>query len=109
ILAAVAADPTLTVSRLAAVTSDEERRQVVEWNATASERPGASLPDLVSARCAAQPDAPAISAGREAITYRELDSRSEAVAAGLRAAGTKSGSVVALNAEPSVQFVVSAL
>jgi non-ribosomal peptide synthetase component F len=104
ILAAVAADPTLTVSRLVAVSSDEERRQLVEWNATASERSGASVPDLLRARCAAQPEAPAVSCGRETITYGELDSRSDSVAADLRA-----GAVIALDEEPSVRLVVSAL
>ncbi len=75
ILAAIAADPALAVSSLAGATAAEERRQSVEWNATATERPTATVRDLISERSAAQPDAIAITDGGRTTTYAELEER----------------------------------
>jgi non-ribosomal peptide synthetase component F len=56
ILAAIAADPGVTVSGLAGATPAEERRQSVEWNATATDRPAVTVADLVGDRAADYPD-----------------------------------------------------
>ena len=108
IVAAVAADPTQTASRVAILTPAGGRRQLVEWNATAAGPRFEGVPDLVRERCAAQPDAPAVTAeGRRRL--QQLDARSDATALRLRDAGVTPGDVVALGDHPSIDFVVTAL
>jgi amino acid adenylation domain-containing protein len=109
IVGAVAADPSLTVSRIPMLTPADERRELVEWNATATERPSGAVHDLVGARAARQPDAPAVSAAGQVITYAEADSRAGAIARRLLAAGVGAGDVVALCSDPSVDLVVGML
>jgi non-ribosomal peptide synthetase component F len=94
---------------VAILTPAEERRQLVEWNATAAGPRSEAVPDLVRERCAAQPDASAVTAEGLTITYGALDARSDATAVRLRAAGVTSGDVVALGDHPSIDFVVAAL
>jgi amino acid adenylation domain-containing protein len=109
VVGAVAADPSMTVSRIPILTPAEEQCQLVEWNATATERSSAAVHDLVQARAARQPDAPAVSAGGQAISYAEADSRASAIARRLLAAGVGPGDVVALCSDPSVDLVVGVL
>ena len=94
---------------MAILTPAEERRQLVEWNATAAGPRSEGVPDLVRERCAAQPDAPAVTAEGQTVTYGELDARSDATALRLRDAGVTPGDVVALGDHPSIDFVVTAL
>jgi amino acid adenylation domain-containing protein len=106
---AVAADPSLTVSRIPILTAAEEHRQLVEWNATATERPAGAVHDLVRARSARQPDAPAVSAAGQAISYAEAESRADGIARRLLAAGVAPGDVVALCSDPAVDLVTGML
>jgi amino acid adenylation domain-containing protein len=103
---AVAADPTLTASRVPALTPADEHRQLVEWNATATDRPSGAVHQLVHAGSAQHPDARAVSCAGQLISYAELDSRSDRMARRLLSAGLGSGDVVALCSEPSVDLVV---
>jgi amino acid adenylation domain-containing protein len=109
VVRAVAADPTLTLSRIPVLTPAEERRQLVEWNATATERSSGAIHDLVEARAARQPDAPAMSAAGQSVSYAEADSRAGAIARRLLAAGVRPGDVVAVCSTPAVDLVVGAL
>ncbi|WNV87575.1 amino acid adenylation domain-containing protein [Umezawaea sp. Da 62-37] len=54
------------------------------------------MPELVRLRAAQRPDAPALRHRGVEITYRQLDERAVAIAAGLRAAGLRRGDVVAV-------------
>jgi amino acid adenylation domain-containing protein len=109
VIGAVAADPTLTVSRIPILTRAEEHCQLVEWNATATERPSGAVHDLVQARCARQPDAAAVSAGGQAVSYAEAESRAGAIARRLLGAGMGPGDVVALCSDPTVDLVAGML
>ncbi|HWH21236.1 MAG TPA: condensation domain-containing protein [Solirubrobacterales bacterium] len=120
ICAAVAAEPDVRAATVPMLTEAERRRQLVEWNSTAAERPSGSVADLVAARAAEQPDAIAVRApappegtavaeGDASITYAELERRAEEVAGTLRDAGVGEGDVVALVARPSVDLAVGAL
>lgn len=109
ICAAVAAEPDVRVAAIPMLTEAEERRQVVEWNSTAVERPAGSVAELVAARASAAPEAIAVTDGETAIDYAELDRRAELVAGSLRDAGVGTGDAVALLARPSVDLVVGAL
>jgi amino acid adenylation domain-containing protein len=109
IIRAVAADPTLTVSTIPILTPAEEQRQLVEWNATATERSSGAVHHLVQARTARQPDAPAVSAAGHAISYAEAEARAGGIARRLLAAGVRAGDVVALCSDPSVDLVAGVL
>jgi amino acid adenylation domain-containing protein len=106
---AVAADPTLTASRIPIVTAAEQHRLVVEWNATATEHPSGAVHDLVRARSARQPDAAAVSTAEHVISYAEAESRADGMARRLLAAGVGSGDVVALCSAPTVDLVAGVL
>ena len=67
------------------------------------------VPDLVRRQAALTPDALAVRAGSDRLTYRELDQRSNQMANYLRGLGVAPGSVVGLCLERSVAFPVAAL
>jgi amino acid adenylation domain-containing protein len=106
---AVGSDPTANASRIPILTPAEARRQVVEWNATVTERLADGVHDLIQARSRRHPEAPAVTAGDQCVSYGELERRAGQIAGRLRAAGVGAGDVVALHAEPSVDLVVGAL
>jgi amino acid adenylation domain-containing protein len=68
-----------------------------------------SLPDLVAAWAEATPDAPAVVAQGQMMTYRELDSAANRLAHHLRSLGAKPETLVALCLERSPALVVAAL
>ncbi len=109
LVGAAAVDPTSTATRIPILTPAEERDQLVVWNATTTEVPPVSVDALIRARSAGQPDAPAVSAGGQEISYAELDARADRIAGRLLAAGVGPGDVVALCSSPSVALVVGAL
>ncbi|HEY4098048.1 MAG TPA: condensation domain-containing protein [Baekduia sp.] len=100
---AVAADPTLTASQIPLLTEAEEHRQLVEWNATATDLPPGGVHERVAARWAA------VSAGGQAVDAAELDARAATIARRLRAAGVVPGDVVACCAPPSIDLIAGAL
>jgi amino acid adenylation domain-containing protein len=65
--------------------------------------------DLVAACAAKTPDAPAVIAGDQRLTYQELDSRANQLAHQLRALGAGPGAVVGLCLNRSSEMVVGAL
>ena len=67
------------------------------------------MPELIAARIASAPDAPAVAAGDHELTYGQLGAQAEAVARRLTGAGVGPGDVVALCAAPSAELVASAL
>jgi non-ribosomal peptide synthetase component F len=109
ICGAIADDPAATASSIPTLTASERQLQLVEWNATAVERPAGAVHELIEARALAQPDAIAVSDGERAVSYAEADHQAGLVAARLRAAGVRAGDVVALLSEPSLDLVVGAL
>ena len=91
--------------------SDEERHKVlVAWNDTRTAYPqDRCVPQLVAERAAIAPDAVALVAGSERLTYGELDARSNQVAHYLRAHGVGRETLVGLCLERSAALIVSAL
>ncbi|MFG2917549.1 AMP-binding protein, partial [Kitasatospora sp. NPDC048298] len=85
----------------------EAERQLVldEWNDTARPYPHERTAlDLVRERAAETPDALAVSAGTERLTYRALVERTDELAAVLGRAGVRRGDVVALHLERSADL-----
>jgi amino acid adenylation domain-containing protein len=67
------------------------------------------VPDLVQRQAAVTPDALAVGADSDRLTYRELDRRSNQLAHHLRSLGVTPGSVVGLCLERELDFPVAAL
>ncbi|MCS0634800.1 amino acid adenylation domain-containing protein [Streptomyces sp. LP05-1] len=110
VLDAFARRPETPVSRLRLLTGDEERRVLTDWNN--AEEPVAaaeSLPRRFLARAERDPDAPAVLAGDETLSYGRLLDRVRALAARLTAAGVRPGEPVAVLLPRSAALVTAAL
>ncbi len=102
--------PEAPVGRLRMVPDAERRRHVVEVNET-----GAAFPrdlcvhQLFEGRVKERPEAIALVAGGERVTYRELDRRANALAFELRARGVAVGQSVAVSGDRCVDTVAGLL
>ncbi|HEY2740313.1 MAG TPA: condensation domain-containing protein, partial [Thermoanaerobaculia bacterium] len=89
--------------------SDAERHQVrIEWNPP-GETPGLSVVEMFESWVDRTPDAIAVIAPGEALTYAELDRRANRLAHRLRALGVTIDSRVGLSAERSPEMIVAVL
>src|SRR6185312_11957567 len=110
LLAGAAADPARRVSELPLLSVPERWQLAGEWNDTAAAYPqDLCLHELVAARAARTPDAPAVISDELSLTYRELLARSTALAGRLRRAGVGPESVVGLCVERSPEMVAGML
>ncbi|MGB2572597.1 non-ribosomal peptide synthetase [Micromonospora citrea] len=90
--------------------SDAEREQLLTWGlGPVREVPAEPIHDLVLHWARHTPDAVAGIAGDETLTYAELDRRSAALAAHLRAHGVDDGDVVSLALDRSLWTLVATL
>jgi len=80
-------------------------------SAAQGSRPSSTLcvPDLVQRQAAIAPDALAVAAGSQRLSYQHLEQRSNQLAHYLRGVGVKPGSVVGLCLPASTDFPLSAL
>ncbi len=110
VLHALTADPHRRLSELDVI-GPAERRELAAWSGTDRDHaPAATLTDLIRARAAADPDAPAVlAADRSApvLSYGELDSRADRLARLLRAAGVGPEVPVGLALPPGPAAVVA--
>ena len=87
-----------------------ERRELEQWNATATAYPrDASVAALFAAQAAARPAAIALVQGDRALTYRELDERANQLARRLQRLGVEPNAPVGLCLPRSLEMVVGAL
>ncbi len=109
LLTAMLEDTGRRVSELPLMTA-AEILQLAEWNpAPPAERGRASIHRVFEAQVDRTPDRPAVSSGGEAITYRELDERANRLAHHLLAAGVRTGDLVGLCFDRSLDLVVALL
>ncbi|GGY99457.1 hypothetical protein GCM10010300_49230 [Streptomyces olivaceoviridis] len=78
------------------LTEAERHTQLAVWNGTEADYPGTPVHEMIRRHALARPHAVAVTAGQTELTYRELLEDAEAMARGLRAAGVRSGDLVAL-------------
>ncbi|MEY9910141.1 amino acid adenylation domain-containing protein/non-ribosomal peptide synthase protein (TIGR01720 family) [Catenulispora sp. MAP12-49] len=96
-------------SRLPLLTG-ERRTQVLDaWNDTATELPAGSVAELFAAQVRRTPDAVALDAVDERLSYRELDARAAALAGRLAARGIGAEQSVAVLMSRSVWLIVAQL
>jgi amino acid adenylation domain-containing protein len=106
----MAANGQAKLSEIAMFTDDEQSRMLVGWNSTKRDYPAeVTVSQLFEEQVAASPDALAVKAGDEALTYRELNERSDKLARYLRRKGIGPESRVAVCVERSAGMIVSLL
>ena len=109
VLEAICVDPTSSVASLDFM-SPSERATLRAWNTTDAPYPEATLHDLFREQAARTPDAIAIAADHHpALTYRELDARSDALAAHLCAHDLGPHPIVAVTLGRSPDYIIAAL
>jgi amino acid adenylation domain-containing protein len=104
------AHPDRSIAEASLLTDAERDRIVVTWNDTAAEYPQkARLHDLVAARAVARPDAIAVMAGANTLSYRELDERASQLAHHLQSLGVGPDTMVGVYIDRGVDMVVALL
>lgn len=95
-----------TLGEVPIATPEEALRELETFNATDYPLPDVTLTALLEQAMAATPDAPAVTFGDQTLTYAELDQRTAALAAVLRARGVERESLVAVALPRSLELVV---
>ncbi|APY90246.1 non-ribosomal peptide synthetase [Streptomyces alfalfae] len=109
LLTAMTAGPSRPPARLPLL-GPERREQVLHaWNDTATDLPESTVADLFAAQVRRTPDAVALEAGDDHLTYRELDARAAALAARLAGAGIRPEHPVGVLMDRSVALIVTQL
>ncbi|HZN09361.1 MAG TPA: amino acid adenylation domain-containing protein, partial [Pyrinomonadaceae bacterium] len=102
--------PDYRVSELPLLNAEEERQLVTEWNQTASDFPRAQcIHELFYEQVMRTPDAVALIAGGERLSYRELDQAANRLANLLRRHGVGPESVVAVATGRSTRMAIAVL
>ena len=110
LLEAMVAAPERRVAELPLLTDAERRRLLVEWNDTKVDYPAARcVHEWVEEVARRRPKAQAVQCGTASLSYGELETRAEALAARLTERGVAAGALVAVYLERSVEMVVALL
>jgi natural product biosynthesis luciferase-like monooxygenase protein len=100
--------PSTPVAEIELLSSEEQRRLIVEWNQTEADYPrDACIHTLMQAQAARTPDAPAVTFEGTTLSYRQLDERSNKLATFLREMGVQPDQLVGVCVERSIDLVVS--
>jgi len=90
--------------------TEGEQRQLAIWDDTRQDYPGdICVPQLVAMHAAATPDAVALIAGDQMLSYKELNRRANQLAHHLQTLGVRSNALVALCVDRSLEMVVGLL
>ncbi|WP_329126861.1 non-ribosomal peptide synthetase [Streptomyces sp. NBC_01465] len=108
VLRQVVADPKTRLGAVDVLTR-AEHDGLTQLNATASNVQAGSVPELVAAQAARDPEATAVVCGQASLTYGELDARSGRLAAVLRERGVGPDVLVAVALPRSADLVVALL
>ena len=110
LLEQIAADPDQSISELAILSPDEQDQLLVEFNNTEAEfSETLCIDQLWEIQAHRTPDAPALIFNDEQLSYRQLDQKSDALAAYLQSQGVGPEVRVAICMEPSSEMVVALL
>ncbi|WP_204014564.1 non-ribosomal peptide synthetase, partial [Virgisporangium aurantiacum] len=108
LLAGVVASPDTPVSQIP-VLAAPERRQLVAWAGLPAVEPSPAVPDLIADQAARVPDAVAVVAAGEQLTYADLDRRANQLAHHLRTLGVRPESVVGVCLPRRAELIVAML
>jgi amino acid adenylation domain-containing protein len=101
--------PAARLCDLAMLSADEERQLRDGWNQTRREIPYTMVHELVEQQAARRPHSIAVEAAGVRLSYRQLNERANRLAGRLRGAGVKTGTLVALCVERTIDLVVAPL
>ncbi|MBD0689284.1 non-ribosomal peptide synthetase [Streptomyces sp. CBMA123] len=96
-------------ARIPLLSAEERRRVLVDWNDTAVRRPERDIAELFAEQVRRVPEAVAVEAGEERLSYRELDARAAALAGRLAALGVGPECPVGVLMNRSTDLVVAQL
>ncbi|MGW2052246.1 amino acid adenylation domain-containing protein, partial [Streptomyces sp. NPDC001858] len=109
LLEAVTATPDEPIRAISVLGADERRRVLVEWNDTAHDVPGVTVPELFEAQVARTPAATAVVSNGVELTYGELNARANRLARYLVGRGAGPERLVGVALPRSVELVVALL
>ncbi|MFF0226384.1 amino acid adenylation domain-containing protein [Streptomyces sp. NPDC004629] len=109
VLDQILADPSVPLSAIDVFEPGEYDRFVHEFNDTTVDLPGDTLTELFARQAAATPDALAVTGDAGSLTYRELDTAADRVAAALVRRGVTAESLVGVALPRSPEMVVTLL
>jgi surfactin family lipopeptide synthetase A len=110
LLEGIISNPDQRISRLPMLTESERQQLCVEWNDTGAELPaGTCVHELFIRQAERTPDSVAVVDGNCQLTYRDLQTRSDKLAAFLRAKGVGPEKPVGLYLEPSWEMPAAIL
>ncbi|MGH9499156.1 MAG: non-ribosomal peptide synthetase [Terriglobales bacterium] len=110
LLEGVVANPDSRISRLPMLTENERQQLCVQWNDTGARLPArAWVQELFSGQAETTPETVAVVDGDSQLTYGELQTRGDRLAALLQAKGVGPEKLVGLYLEPSWEMPVAIL
>jgi aspartate racemase len=103
-------DSSPTASQLPALSEDERRVVVEDWNQTSAPYPASTcLHQLFEAQVALTPGAPAIQQEGRKLSYAEVNAKANQLAHYLRSSGVRQGDLIAICLGSSPEFLISLL
>ncbi len=109
LLEGFAATPRSAPARLSLLTAARREQVLHAWNDTAADAPVTTTADLFAAQVERTPDAVALLAGDERLTYRDLDARASVLPGRLAALGVRPEVAVGVLMDRSTALVVAQL
>ncbi|HKP12540.1 MAG TPA: amino acid adenylation domain-containing protein, partial [Blastocatellia bacterium] len=109
LLQSCAANADEAIGDLPLLTAGERRRMLDEWNATRVDYPLSPIHEVIQAQACRTPDAVAVCAAGEQVSYAELNRRANRLAHYLRGQGVRPEARVGVCLERGVKMVVALL
>lgn len=110
LLEGIAASPDAAISKLPMLTAQERQQICEKWNDTAATPAKyCSIPEWFSNQAEQTPEAVSVIDGEREVSYRELDQKSNQLAAYLKKQGVFAETPVGIYLEPSAELIVSIL
>jgi nonribosomal peptide synthetase DhbF len=109
VLEAVVADPDVRVAQIEMVAGDQRRQLLAEWNGHRSAGVDQCVHGLFEEQAARVPEATALLADDQCLTYAQLNARANRLAEHLRQRGMRPGILVGVRLEWSPDLIVGLL
>jgi amino acid adenylation domain-containing protein len=110
LLKGITKNPNLSISTLPILTEAEQQKLLVNWNDTKTDYPQElCIYQLFEVQVEKTPDAIAVVCGAEQLTYQELNTRANQLAHYLTELGVKTGVLVGLCVERSLEMIIGVL
>ena len=110
LLLAFAADSSQLLSDLSLLGDADRHKMLFDWNTTSASYPkNKSFDQIFSEQASITPEATAVRCGADALTYAELDKRSNQLAHYLTRSGVTSGTQAGILLDPSINMPVAVL